>query len=534
MATMGFLSTDSNSLTAEVPLNDFKHALFIGRTGSGKTSGGINPVINSRIASGYGLLAFDEKGKEHKTIKVLARRHDRLEDVVEIGKPHGIRINLLEGMSERQLERFVTQLIQGDDNWMIGAVNLFMETVRWLRAIKAFYAFSIDVFGLDEYVLLVDRGMEELEKKQIHLHHMISTEPLTLSELGNYFKNTIDFTMISQLSDRFVDIIANKIKSTFDNINSIDESLQGQLLQADEMYEELEVLSKKFKGYRIKPDASEASGNNGIYFMIGSTIGRFANETYVNDPRGEDVTELLNQGKIIVINTESFGDSVLTAMLTKTLASLTVRAKKLNVTPVSVIIDEANRVLTPDSDLYVDILRESKCEIIMAAQGHEQLIIKMGEIKWASLANNFNTRFAFTGLSTTHIGYLNLFDERTEKAMEAKGMFFLNQDLDVAEVAFQKINRFYQKYKESDDEIAVYDHLLFESKTAILMHNLSTDMTREVIIQVANKQIKNYFFRNHAAQIVQDNESLRANSKHKATLTKSVTEPAIIKVKKRA
>jgi len=519
MATIGFQTNSDQVPQAIVPLNDFKHALFIGRTGSGKTSGAVYPLIDSRMSAGHGMLIFDEKGKEHKAVKVFAHRHGRLNDVLEIGKPHGIRINLLHEMSTRQLERFVNQLIQGNDNWMIGAVNMFLETIQWLRAIKSFYHFSINAFDLDEYPLSIDQGSEIHDKKAIKLIHTVSTEPLTLTELSHYFKITVDYTMICQLGHEFSEIIADKIKSKLSDITQIDDQLKQNLHSADIHFEQLEKLSGKIKGYRIKVDASEASGNNGLYFMICSTIGSFANEKYINDPYGKDLAELLNKGKIIVVNTESFGDAVLTGTLTKTLASLTVRAKLKNVQPISVIIDEANRILTSDTDLFVDILRESRVEIIMATQNHEQMNLKMGNVKWASFSGNFNTRFLFLGPSTTRQGYHDVLDERTDQEMEAKAIFLRDNELNQVELEYQKMDHFYDQYKQSKNEISIYDHLLYERKNAILIQNLASGEMREVILQEEIKKIKSNRFHSYAESMIVVNHTLTSIENDKGALT---------------
>lgn len=53
---MGFdIKENRNTKRIEVP-KDFTNAMFFGRTGSGKTTGAILPVMEDRIKSDYGLL----------------------------------------------------------------------------------------------------------------------------------------------------------------------------------------------------------------------------------------------------------------------------------------------------------------------------------------------------------------------------------------------------------------------------------------------------------------------------------------------
>ena len=85
----------------EVP-KDFTNAIFFGRTGSGKTTGAILPVIQDRIKSDYGLLIYDFKGNLHLQTKYIANKFNRLDDVVEIGKPWGENINILKYLTTKQ------------------------------------------------------------------------------------------------------------------------------------------------------------------------------------------------------------------------------------------------------------------------------------------------------------------------------------------------------------------------------------------------------------------------------------------------
>ena len=106
MATMGFLQTSdiTSPSTSEIltPVT-FTHSIAFGQTGCGKTTGFIYPNLKHRISLGHGILLFDYKGKEHLSTKFLADRAKRLGDVVEIGKPWGESINLVQNMDEEEL-----------------------------------------------------------------------------------------------------------------------------------------------------------------------------------------------------------------------------------------------------------------------------------------------------------------------------------------------------------------------------------------------------------------------------------------------
>jgi hypothetical protein len=60
-----------------------------------KTTSYIYPNLNERISLNDGILVMDYKGKEHNAVKLFAKRHNRLNDVLEIGKPWGESINII-------------------------------------------------------------------------------------------------------------------------------------------------------------------------------------------------------------------------------------------------------------------------------------------------------------------------------------------------------------------------------------------------------------------------------------------------------
>jgi len=179
---------------------------------------------------------------------------------------------------------------------------------------------------------------------------------------------------------------------------------------------------------------------------------------------------LLSQGKIVVVNTESFSTSILSSLLDQTLESLSTRSKHKQIHPISVIIDEANRVLSADSDIRIDVLRESKVEVIMATQNHEQMMTKMGEDRWLSFAQNFNTRVHFMGMGLQ--GKFKVLDELSDKELEASPMFFKEEDLDHVEWVYQNRHRFYNRYMSHQKTIVIYDHALFEKEEKIILYHL--------------------------------------------------------------
>ncbi|QOY53244.1 hypothetical protein [Candidatus Sulfurimonas baltica] len=100
-------------LKEETPLVDvkFTHSLCIGQTGSGKTTSFIYPNIKHRMEIGHGVLFFDIKGSEHLALKKLASDANRLDDIVEIGKPWGSNINIIESLNNRTFATLLQGLV---------------------------------------------------------------------------------------------------------------------------------------------------------------------------------------------------------------------------------------------------------------------------------------------------------------------------------------------------------------------------------------------------------------------------------------
>ena len=108
---LGLIKDDK--LLEKIPLVDvrFTHSLCVGQTGSGKTTSFVYPNILERMKLNHGILFFDIKGSEHIALKSLANESKRLDDIIEIGKPWGRNINILDEMNESSFMRLLKVLI---------------------------------------------------------------------------------------------------------------------------------------------------------------------------------------------------------------------------------------------------------------------------------------------------------------------------------------------------------------------------------------------------------------------------------------
>ncbi len=143
MATMGFIkSSETTSITSSILVEEtFTHSIAFGQTGSGKTTSFIYPNLKNRIELGHGILLYDYKGQEHASIKFLAQEAGRLNEVVEIGKPWGESINMLENMDEEELDLFFENILSHSDDskyWSNSAKSLGQSVLEVLNAIDDF------------------------------------------------------------------------------------------------------------------------------------------------------------------------------------------------------------------------------------------------------------------------------------------------------------------------------------------------------------------------------------------------------------
>ncbi|ASM37020.1 type IV secretory system conjugative DNA transfer family protein [Campylobacter sputorum] len=125
---------------------DFTHAMIVGQTGCGKTTSAILPLMNERIKAGHGLLVFDYKGGEHQKVKFLAKKHNRLNDVVMINVPWGEKIDVAQEANEKLLRNFMKKAFSADkdgDFWSNMATNIATNSLLALKALQSIRQASV-------------------------------------------------------------------------------------------------------------------------------------------------------------------------------------------------------------------------------------------------------------------------------------------------------------------------------------------------------------------------------------------------------
>lgn len=462
MGSIGFLTEKVNE-SCVPPLGKFEHALYYGKTGSGKTTCGIYPTIQSRMEAGYGMLIFDEKGKEHKAVKLFAEKCNRSGDILEIGKPWGISINILDGLSERNLHTLGRKLagVHDDSYWTTAPARMFAHFVQYLRALKAGI-----VFAQDNRLLFGEVSIEEII--------VLDSTPLTAKTVSSL----MDVNLFNALcTANLNEIIINRIFG-YDNGAAFPELAEGITVLEARINEAHRMIS----GYAIKK--GDPAGNSGVHEIIASGLAELSSNPFVNsiNPSAPRLHDLLADGKIIVVNMEAFPFSIVSTILNTTLSRLSVRAKTHNPPPISIIIDEGNRVLDADSDIHNDILRESAVEIIMAAQNPHQMAIKFSEGKWRSFEENFGTILSFDSSAVQSGGSFQAKNLLNGGLHSAAPIFLSPYELNFAELRYQKDLELAISTENAprENEIAIYDSITYESDGAVLLQDIITLSTRSI------------------------------------------------------
>jgi len=358
---------------------DFRHALCVGSTGSGKTASIILPTIKNRIESGEALLIYIYKGHEDKKIKHIANKNNRIEDIIEIGKPYGMYINLLSYLDDERVSSALFSLIGENGNdpyWSLSASKIGTLIVKVLRKINI-------LTNLFEYKNITSLRMmngkenRSFEEKQ---YQYPKEEPSfkTLLKIINNNKEFNNFFL-------FLPELVKKIEKTLEIDAAIDNSLNKKEILIHLI--ELEELIETYGEILIDEDGKESGGNNGVVEILNNALYSIASKDYLNN-NDLNLFQKLENNAIVIIDIESLGETIHGVFLNSILSKLAARIRLGEPKKISIFIDEANRVLSDTTDIHEDVLRESNVELILAIQNESQMNIKFGSEKWKSIKNN--------------------------------------------------------------------------------------------------------------------------------------------------
>ena len=441
MKAIGFGRADAETVTGEkivIPL-DFRHASCSGSTGSGKSASVILPTLEDRIARGHTVLFFAYKGHEHRQVKAVARRHGRLEDVREFGKPHGTPVNILASLSVKDARQCIIDLGGGvgqrDPYWANTAGNFgeaILTALRHLYRLKRLYG-EIDPAGADglfgECVEIPagqtdDDGNELYREIRLFGRLEMEEEP-SFSDVYEIAKDAGTFNDFFAGIDPLLERLERKGRELMNLVGSFEEMrkvTEGYFLALSK----LAVHCRQTNQLQMDGSNGSSTGNNGVRQTLENHLATIASREYANYGR----KELVADGEIMVVDVEGVDDHILSIMLGNELERLTMRLRReRDPRPVSVFVDEANRVLPGGLDLHSDVLRETKVELIVAYQNEGQMIRKFTPEGWEAQKNNFVHRFEMMPGFRVH--YRSGEDERT---FRPEPLVLGEEELDEAEM----------------------------------------------------------------------------------------------------
>jgi len=440
MRPMGF-RIDREEETAEKILMpcDFMHIICTGATGSGKTASLILPAMQERLKRGHSIIAYTYKGHEHRKIKHLAKIENRLEDVMEIGKPHGRYINLMASLELSAIQKTLESLIgggvssKGDNYWTVSASRLGVGVVDISRKLNKLDSLITAEFGDKHNIREVKVKEKDKEDKNV----MVEYE---YAEGEPSFKTLVEITKSPRNIKRFfsgIESVIRKVKSIVRAPRDLFDEVEEKNTMDARMVKKVAIallrLEKSFlpyKDFSISLSEGEASGNNGVLQVLNNAILNISNKDYINT--GEvDILRALNEKAIVIVDIEGLDTDIHGVLLESLLSKLSSRIRHGKPEAVSIFVDEANRVLLGDMDIHNDTLRESNVELILAVQNEDQMIDKFGVVKWDAIRKNFKHSYEMD--SEHKVSYNNGITISTEALLIEDVM------LDEAEYAFNAL-----------------------------------------------------------------------------------------------
>jgi hypothetical protein len=255
---------------------------------------------------------------------------------------------------------------------------------------------------------------------------------------------------------------------------------KNQLAKAVDFHNQLIESGNIITDYAAEPESEQigkGAGIWGVLITLAKPLMMFAAKPYIfyEKKRQEflDIVSELNSGKIIVIDTETIGvqaSKILYSSITRKLAA---RTKSGGGAPVSVFIDEAHRILSNETDIGIDVLREAKVELFLAIQSKAQLYGVYSQHMADSIWGNLSRKYTFRNEENNTLkDFEYIVDESADVKNGIDTKIFLDrQELFDTEIRYQQANKTLSKVYEIYAEIgyAVWDSELYLERRIMIM-----------------------------------------------------------------
>ena len=513
MRPMGFINRleKEYGISKDIDFTHSQHKLITGSSGCGKTTELIRQMTDSMVQS-HGLILIDEKGVLHNQLKAIKHKMPEIEgNIYQLGSPaYGrtdIRLNILAFCSSRkQAKSFFNKLVSDDYTktnisshsfWARGASKMgydswvFISTIQKLLASIQRSQFNSEnrVNFTHEYKISIKNDKTKLSTFKL------SSDPLTFTELNHFFTDYDSFRVISEGSQELVEAIEFKMLQDID-ISTISEK---EAREIDKLIKELMSAEKNIHKYKLHVNKAEASGDTGIWFTLQSSIpdGLIENKM-INEPfPTHDIIELLEDGHIVIVDSEILENIVVATLLNVLWDILSLRSGKHHARHISCVVEEASRVLTPDTGLerVLAYARQSNLFLSLVLQSTYQLENIFGKSETEAILTNLQ-HYRFSSKEDP----LPKFNFRIDNDDEIHSFapdFISSEELYEAELAFQGENGQYGVMDRSDREIVKYDQRLYEMKEVVTLIDIDTMEHREIAYDIEEDKEQGTFLKKY-------------------------------------
>lgn len=410
---------------------NFTNAIFFGQTGSGKTTSAILPNIINRIQQNHGVLIYDFKGNQHLQIKNIAKDLDKLDDVYEIGVPWGSSVNLMKFLNSSSVANILDNLGSDhrDDYWNNASKNLLSNIYGCYK-----YAglFSRKILENPEMILESD-----FEYLQARYQDFVEKHELSYQNIYKGIATVQDIEKCySSIECRINEYMMIVNSSEFKHLSLKKQNMFLNILNS------LKQHHTALSEYKSMKDDGSTGGKYGVLGVLNSILSEVSTKDYLNTDE-VDITKLLRQGKIVVINVNNLSQNIINVINTMVYNDLQFMNYEVN-QPVTIFLDEAHKILNYKYLPQVDICRESRFEYIFSTQDEVLIENKIGESRAQELFSNIVKQYSYrtnNNPDTLNLEPFEYMDMGTRRKAFAPPIFIDKDELIKAEHSFQKQNK---------------------------------------------------------------------------------------------
>ena len=304
-----------------------------------------------------------------------------------------------------------------------------------------------------------------------------SGKPLTLNELNQYFIEHDTFRILSGKAYKISKYLKDMVSDNLD----ISNMTQKKVKTLDKLFRELDEAVANISQYELGSNKAEASGDNGMWFSIRSSIpsSLIDNPSLNVKKESSDLIEILEEGNIIVVDSETLDSEAVSSILNFVWDRLSLRSSKNIKHPVACIVEEASRVLSPGTDLERTLAyaRESNLSLILAVQSISQLKDIFGPIKLDSILNNVTHIKLSSKEDKLKKFHFRVNDDETIQKFEP--LFLSKEALYRADLRFQSETGQFGSVDKGRNELVIYDQILYDTRGTVILIDLETMSERE-------------------------------------------------------